>query len=86
MAKLHTEDASNVRKHGLAKAIVLFAGIGAAVVLALLLGMAFFGSPTQSAMALQILVVLGIGIAGYGVLAAAVKFIGGLFGNSAVTD
>jgi hypothetical protein len=68
MAELQSNTSSSERRHHLAKNVALWLGIGSAAAIALLLIMAFFGTAPQSAMAIQIFIILGIGIGGYGAI------------------
>jgi hypothetical protein len=73
MAELDTKKTDISQRHSLAKIVIISAvGIGT-VVAGLLLGMALFGAPDQSKIAIQILKVLGIGGAGYGLIGAVVR-------------
>lgn len=79
MAELEAGRASSARRHTLAQKVVFSAtGIGV-VILALLFGMAFFGNPDQSAVAIKILEVSGVGIGGYGLIGAVVRATSQLF-------
>ena len=74
MEKLHSDDRASIRRDGLAKVVVVGLGIFGVGVVVLFLVMAFFGSPTQSQIALDILGKLAIGGGGYGVIAGLVNF------------
>jgi hypothetical protein len=79
MAELQADESKSVRRHGLAKNIALGGGIAGAIVIALLLVMAFFGSEQQRSIALYIFAILGIGIGGYGAIGTAVRAVSKLF-------
>jgi len=79
MAELDAGKTSSQRRHTLAKNIAIGAGFGGGAIIALLLIMAFFGSSSQSAMAIQIFIILGIGVGGYGAIEAVVRAISKLF-------
>lgn len=81
MEKLHTDDRASLRRDGLAKAVVIGVGIFGAAVVALFLIMAFFGSPTQGQIALDILSKLAIGGGGYGIIAGLVNLVRRLLRN-----
>jgi hypothetical protein len=81
MAKLSSEDAASKRKDSLAQVVVIGLGLFGIAVIALFLVMAFFGSPAQSAIALQILKVLGVGSGGYGVISGLTGLIKRLMQN-----
>jgi hypothetical protein len=70
MAKLQAETAATHDRHRLLRIVTVGGGSGLTAGLAMLVGMAFLGSPAQSDIALSILKVLGIGAGGYGVIAA----------------
>jgi len=74
MEKLHSDDRASVRRDGLAKVVVVGLGVFGVCVVILFLAMAFFGSPTQSQIALDILGKLAIGGGGYGIIAGLVNF------------
>ena len=73
MAKLEVETVEAKSRNRL-KQIVITSGI---VTLGILLGMAFWGSPAQSDMALEVLKVLGIGAGGYGIIGGVTNLIRG---------
>ncbi|HUB15784.1 MAG TPA: hypothetical protein VMB34_27810, partial [Acetobacteraceae bacterium] len=84
MEKLHTDERSGLRRDGLAKTVVLGIGAFGGIVVSLFLGMAFFGSAAQSAMALDILGKLAVGGGGYGIIAGIINLVRRLLrtGNS----
>ena len=55
MEKLHSDERSGVRRDGLARTVVCGVGLFGALVIMLFLGMAFFGTPQQSEIAMNIL-------------------------------
>jgi hypothetical protein len=83
MAELDAGRSSSERRHMLAKNVAFGVGAVSVVVVALLLVMAFFGTAAQSAMAIQIFIILGIGIGGYGAIEAVVRSIARLFKDDA---
>jgi len=68
MAKLAAEEAAARRRDILARTLAIGLGLFGVVVASFFLVMAFFGNAAQSATALQILKVLGVGGGGYGII------------------
>jgi hypothetical protein len=79
MAELEAGRTSSIRRHALAQNVAVGSGLGGGLIIALLLIMAFFGSSEQSAIAIQIFIVLGIGVGGYGAIEAVVRAVSRLF-------
>ncbi len=75
MAKLSSEDSATKRRDNLARTVVIGVGIGGFAVVGLFLGMAFFGSPAQSQIALNILKVGAVGGGGYGIINGLVSLV-----------
>jgi IMP dehydrogenase/GMP reductase len=73
--QIASEDAHQTRKHKLAKTVILEGGSALIISLAVLIGVMFWGSAEQSALASNIFGKLFIGVGGYGVLSAAVIMI-----------
>lgn len=69
MARLAGENAENERRHRLGRAVVLGGGMASICIITLLVGFMFFGSSEQSALAMECLKLLFVGIGGYGVIA-----------------
>jgi hypothetical protein len=79
MAELEAGRTSSIRRHALAQKVAVGSGLGGGLIIALLLIMAFFGSSEQSAIAIQIFIVLGIGVGGYGAIETVVRAVSRLF-------
>jgi hypothetical protein len=73
MAKLNADSDHRARNYTLAKTVILGTSVGAVCVGGLLLWMAFFGTPSQSAIAIDILKYLGAGVGGYGAIHGVVR-------------
>jgi hypothetical protein len=79
MAELDAGKTSSQRRHKLAKGIALgFGGVGS-IVIALLLYMAFFGTLTQSDIAIKIAIVISIAVGGYGAIETLIRAVSKLF-------
>jgi hypothetical protein len=79
MAELDAGSSARQQRHSLAQKVVFSATAVAVVITTLLFGMAFFGTATQSGIALEILKISGVGVAGYGLIGVVVSAISKLF-------
>lgn len=68
MAKLTADTNAGIRRHSLMRALAIGGGLILTVFVGTLLGIAFYGTPIQSNVALDVLKYMGTGAAGYGIL------------------